>query len=125
MIRSAVMKIIWLGFIALSLTMPPAVSVAKTLQIKIATLAPEGSSWIETFHAIDAEVRTKTNQQVGFKFYPGGVMGDEKDMLRKVHIGQIHGAALTSAGLSAIFSEMDVFQIPFLFESHHEVDYVI
>ena len=104
MIRSAVIKIIWLGFIALSLAMPPSVSVAETLQIKIATLAPEGSSWIKTFHAIDAEVRTKTDQQVGFKFYPGGVLGDEKDMLRKMHIGQIHGAALTSAGLSAIFS---------------------
>ncbi|MDH4011525.1 MAG: TRAP transporter substrate-binding protein DctP, partial [Desulfobacterales bacterium] len=125
MIRSAVIKIFWLGFIALSLTMPPAASVAKTLQIKIATLAPEGSSWIKAFHAIDAEVRTKTDKQVGFKFYPGGVLGDEKDMLRKMYIGQIHGAALTSAGLSAIFSEMDVFQIPFLFESHHEVDYVI
>ncbi len=66
----------------------------------------------------------KTDKQVGFKFYPGGVLGDEKDMLRKMHIGQIHGAALTSAGLSAIFNEMDVFQIPFLFESYHEVDYV-
>jgi TRAP-type C4-dicarboxylate transport system substrate-binding protein len=125
MIRSAVIKIIWLGFIALSLTMPTAVSVAKTLQIKIATLAPEGSSWIKTFQAIDAEVRTKTDKQVGFKFYAGGVLGDEKDMLRKMHIGQIQGAALTSAGLSAIFSEMDVFQIPFLFESHQEVDYVL
>ena len=124
MIRSAVMKIAGLGFIALSLMMPPAASVAKTLEIKIATLAPEGSSWINTFHSIDAAVREKTAEQVGFKFYPGGVLGDEKDMLRKMHIGQIQGAALTSAGLSAIFSEMDVFQIPFLFESHHEVDYV-
>jgi TRAP-type C4-dicarboxylate transport system substrate-binding protein len=119
------MKIAWLGFIALSLMMLPGASVAKTLQIKIATLAPEGSSWIKTFQAIDSEVRAKTDKQVGFKFYPGGVLGDEKDMLRKMHIGQIHAAALTSAGLSAIFSEMDVFQIPFLFESHAEVDYVI
>jgi TRAP-type C4-dicarboxylate transport system substrate-binding protein len=118
------MKIAGLSFIALSLMMPPAASVAKTLEIKIATLAPEGSSWMKTFHSIDAEVREKTDKQVGFKFYPGGVLGDEKDMLRKMHIGQIHGAALTSAGLSAIFNEMDVFQIPFLFESHHEVDYV-
>jgi TRAP-type C4-dicarboxylate transport system substrate-binding protein len=125
MIRSAVIKIFWLGFITLSLTTTPAADVAKTLQIKIATLAPEGSSWMKTFHAIDAEVRTKTDKQVGFKFYPGGILGDEKDMLRKMHIGQIHGAALTSAGLSAIYSEMDVFQIPFLFESHHEVDSVI
>jgi TRAP-type C4-dicarboxylate transport system substrate-binding protein len=125
MIRSALMKFAVLGFVALSLMMPPADSVAKTLEIKIATLAPDGSSWIKTFHAIDAELRQKTEQQIGLKIYPGGVLGDEKDMLRKMHIGQIHGAALTAAGLSAIYSEVDVFQIPFLFESHKEVDYVI
>ncbi len=125
MIRSAVLRIAGLGFIVLNLMLLPAASVAETLTIKIATLAPDGSSWMKTFHSIDAEVRDKTGKQVGFKFYPGGVMGDEKDMLRKVHIGQIHGAALTSAGLSAIFGEMDVFQIPFLFESHNEVDNVI
>ena len=98
---------------------------AKTVVIKLATLAPEGSSWIETFNAIDAEVRQKTGGQVRCKFYTGGVLGDEKDMLRKMHIGQIHAAALTSAGLSAIFNEMDVFQIPFLFETHDEVDFVL
>ena len=125
MIRSAAIKMVWLGLIALSLTMLPAASAAKMLQIKIATLAPEGSSWIKTFHAIDEEMRTKTDKQVGFKIYPGGVLGDEKDMLRKMYIGQINGAALTSAGLSAIYSEMDVFQIPFLFKSYHEVDYVL
>ena len=124
MFRSAVMKRIGFGIMALSLMMLPAVGAAKTLQIKIATLAPQGSSWMKTFQAIDAEVRKKTDQQVGFKFYPGGVLGDEKDMLRKMHIGQIHGAALTSAGLSAIFSEMDVYQVPFLFASHQEVDHV-
>ena len=125
MIRSAAIKMVWLGLIALSLTMLPAASAAKMLQIKIATLAPEGSSWLKTFHSIDAEVRAKTDKQVGFKFYPGGVLGDEKDMLRKMYIGQINGAALTSAGLSAIYSEMDVFEIPFLFKSYHEVDHIL
>ena len=125
MMRSALIKTAWLGLLAMSLTMLPAASVAETLEIKIATLAPEGSSWIKTFHAIDEEVRIKTDKQVGFKFYPGGVLGDEKDMIRKMYIGQINGAALTSAGLSAIYSEMDVFQIPFLFKSYHEVDYVL
>ena len=103
----------------------PASSSAETLVIKLATLAPEGSSYIATFNSIDKEVREKTDEQVRFKFYPGGVLGDEKDMLRKMYIGQIHGAALTSAGLSAIFDEMDVFQIPFLFQSHDEVDHVL
>ena len=103
----------------------PTPSVAKTVVIKLATLAPEGSSWIETFNAINAEIKQKTDGQVRCKFYAGGVLGDEKDMLRKMHIGQIHAAGLTSAGLSAIFNEMDVFQIPFLFKSHEEVDYVL
>ncbi len=125
MMRTVALKIIGLSFITLSLLVSPTPGTAKTLIIKLATLAPEGSSWINTFNSIDAEVREKTGKQVRFKFYPGGVLGDEKDMLRKMHIGQIHGAALTSAGLSAIFSEMDVFQIPFLFESHNEVDYVL
>jgi TRAP-type C4-dicarboxylate transport system substrate-binding protein len=125
MIRSAAIKIAGLGFITLALLVSPANSSAKTLVIKLATLAPEGSSWIEAFNSIDKEVREKTGKQVRFKFYSGGVLGDEKDMLRKMHIGQIHGAALTSAGLSAIFNETDVFQIPFLFQSHDEVDYVL
>jgi TRAP-type C4-dicarboxylate transport system substrate-binding protein len=125
MIRSAVIKIAGFGFITLALLVSPANSSAKTLVIKLATLAPEGSSWIEAFNSIDKEVREKTGKQVRFKFYSGGVLGDEKDMLRKMHIGQIHGAALTSAGLSAIFNETDVFQIPFLFQSHDEVDHVL
>jgi len=93
--------------------------------IKIATLAPEGSSWAQTFDAIDAEISKKTNNQVRFRIYPGGVLGDEKDMIRKMYIGQIQGAVLTTSGLSAIFHEMDVFQIPFLFKNYEEVDYVI
>jgi TRAP-type C4-dicarboxylate transport system substrate-binding protein len=125
MIRSAMRKNVGLILTICILALSPASSSAKTLTIKLATLAPEGSSWIATFDAIDKEVREKTDQQVRFKFYPGGVLGDEKDMLRKMYIGQIHAAALSSAGLSAIFKEMDVFQIPFLFESHDEVDYVI
>ncbi len=125
MIGSTVMKIVQFSLIALMFWVSPAASAAESLAIKIATLAPEGSSWMKTFEAIDAEVSKKTSAAVSFKFYPGGVLGDEKDMLRKMHIGQIHGAVLTTAGLSSIFGEVDVFQIPFLFQSYDEVDFVI
>jgi len=125
MIRSAVMKIALFNLIGLMLLAPPAAGATASQEIKIATLAPEGSSWMKTFEAIDAEVGQKTNGAVRLKFYPGGVLGDEKDMLRKMYIGQIHGAVFTTAGLSAIFGELDVFQIPFLFRSYDEVDFVI
>jgi len=100
-------------------------SVARTTVIKLATLAPDGSSWIEIFNDLNVELKEKTNNGVKLKIYPGGVLGDEKDMIRKMFVGQIHGAVLTSAGLSSIFNEMDVFQIPFLFETYDEVDFVL
>ena len=113
------------GLLVLCLLVLPAVGAAKSAVIKIATLAPEGSSWMQAFDDLNAELKEKTNNGVRLKIYPGGVLGDENDMIRKMYIGQIQGAILTSAGLSGIYSEMDVFQIPFLFDSYDEVDYVV
>jgi len=104
---------------------PSAFGAEKGLVIKLATLAPEGSSWMKTFNQLNSEVIKKTENKVQFRIYPGGVMGDETDMLRKIKIGQIQGAALTSGGLSAIFREIDVFQVPFLFQKYEEVDFVL
>lgn len=103
----------------------PLNSTAGTVQVKIATLAPEGSPWLQTFNLVNAELQKKTNNQIQLKIYPGGVLGDERDMLRKMYIGQIHGAVLTSSTLSIIFPEINVFQAPFLFQTSDEVDYVL
>jgi TRAP-type C4-dicarboxylate transport system substrate-binding protein len=94
----------------------------KTFLIKIGTLAPEGSSWVKAFNTINAEVMKETGNTVQLRIYAGGVLGDETDMLRKLKIGQIQGVALTSAGLSSLFREMDVLQVPFLFQNYEEVD---
>ena len=119
-------KVIGCSFLVLLFIVSTAGSaLTKSTVIKIATMAPEGSAWIDIFNDLNAALKEKTNNRVQFKFYPGGVLGDERDMIRKMYVGQIHGAALTSAGLSIIFSDMDVFQIPFLFESYDEVDYVL
>ena len=113
-----------LGVIMLLLIFSPASSAAKTV-IKIATLAPEGSTWIKTFNAINSDLQQQTDGEVRLRIYPGGVLGDETDMLRKMQIQQIHAAGLSSSGLSALYSEIDLFQIPFLFNNHGEVDHVL
>ncbi|UCH83415.1 MAG: TRAP transporter substrate-binding protein DctP [Candidatus Latescibacterota bacterium] len=94
----------------------------KTL-IKFATLAPEGSTWMKVMRTLDDEVREKTENRVGFKFYPGGVQGDEKDVLRKIRNGQIHGGGFTGYGLGAIASEFRVIELPFMFKNLDEVDH--
>lgn len=103
----------------------PAYGAEKAVVIKLATLAPEGSSWMKTFNALSAEVMKRTENKVHLKIYAGGVLGDEVDMLRKMKIGQIQGAALTSGSLSILYKEFDVLQMPFLFQRYEEVDFVL
>ena len=104
---------------------PSANGAEKGLIIKMATLAPEGSSWMQTFNSLNTMVMKKTEKKVQFRIYPGGVLGDEMDTLRKMKIGQIQGAALTTGGLSVLFKEINVLQVPFLFQTYEEVDTVL
>ena len=64
----------------------------KKLMIKFASVAPEGSTWIKHMRRLDKTLREKSNGQIGFRLYPGGIAGDELDVLRKIRIGQIHCA---------------------------------
>jgi TRAP-type C4-dicarboxylate transport system substrate-binding protein len=125
MIGRYTLKIFGLSLLASLLLIQFAYGAEKSLIIKIATLAPEGSSWMKSINALNAEVMKKTENRVQFRIYPGGVLGDEKDVLRKMKIGQIQGAVLTSGGLSAIFKEVDVLQVPFLFNNYEETDLIL
>jgi TRAP-type C4-dicarboxylate transport system substrate-binding protein len=111
--------------LACFLIIGPAHGAEKSIVIKLATLAPEGSSWMKSFHALNKEVMEKTNNQVQFKVYGGGVLGDEVDMLRKMKIGQIQAALLSSGTLALLYKEFDVLQIPFLFQKYEEVDFIL
>jgi TRAP-type C4-dicarboxylate transport system substrate-binding protein len=92
--------------------------------IKFAALAPKGSTWMNILEELDKSLRAKSNGELGFTIYPGGVAGDEKKVLRKMRINQIQAAGLTGVGLGAILPEERIFDSPFLFRSEAEVDYI-
>ena len=125
MCRLNVLKIMGLGLIVLVLLNSTTLGAQKKVVIKIATIAPDGSAWMQLFNELNADLKAKTDNRIRFRIYPGGVLGDEKDMLRKMYIGQIHGAALLAPGLSTIMKGVNVTQVPFLFETYDEVDYVL
>ncbi len=94
-------------------------------EIKFATVAPEGTAWMKTMRQIAKEVKEQTNGQVTFRFYPGGVMGDETEMLRKIRIGQLHSGGFTGNGLGEIYSPVRVLEVPYLFSDVGELDTVV
>ena len=90
--------------------------------IKFATVAPEGSAWIKRMEALDKEIRSKSDGQLGFRIYPGGIAGDELDVLKKIRIGQIQCAAFSGVGFGQILPSVRVMDLPFLFRNDEEVD---
>ena len=89
---------------------------------KIATIAPEGTAWMKAMRAGAAEIKERTGGRVVFKFYPGGVMGNDENVLRKMRIGQLHGGAITSGSLERIYRDISIYNLPFLFSSFEQVD---
>jgi TRAP-type C4-dicarboxylate transport system substrate-binding protein len=92
--------------------------------LKIATLSPEGTGWMIELRQAAKAIRERTNDQVKLKIYPGGVMGDDKAVLRKLRVGQLHGAAMTSGGVMQPYPDIALYNLPLVFRDSAEVDYV-
>ncbi len=95
---------------------------AEGKEIKIATIAPAGSSWDKIVTAMNEELKQRTNGAVQFKIYAGGVQGDEKAVVQKIRSGQLQAGGLTGFGLGMIAPSVRVLEIPFLFKNAAEID---
>ena len=121
MISFCVKKRITIAALAIFLSMADA---SWAIRLKIATLSPDGSMWMEKMRAGAKEVAEKTQSRVTFKFYPGGVMGNDNAVLRKIRIGQLHGGAVIGGSLSRFFPGNQIYALPMKFSTLEEVDYV-
>jgi len=106
----------------ISLVASPVPLLAQTL--KIATIAPEGSSWMKDMRSGAKAIEEHTEGRVKFKFYGGGVQGNDKQVQRKMRTGQLHGGAFTSGGLNRFQRDADLFSLPMMFNTIEEARYV-
>ncbi len=97
---------------------------AHAIVFKIGTISPEGSAWMKIMSQGADLVEVKTDRRVRFKFYPGGVMGTDQAVLRKIRAGQLHGGAVVAGSLSGVYPDLTLYALPFTFDSLEEVDYV-
>ena len=117
------MKIIIVAVLtAIALAGANASAAAQT--IKLGTLAPEGSPWYNSVRDMAEAWKVASGGKVKVRIYAGGIAGDEPDMVRKMKVGQLHAAALTGAGLGRIAVEIQALQMPMMFASQEELDYI-
>lgn len=120
--RTLIMALLALLLVSLPGTMPRTVGAQEAITLRIATLAPRGSSWMRVFDAWNNTLRQRTNNRLTLRFYAGGSQGDERDVIRKIRIGQLDGAAVTSTGLSLVVRPVLVLQAPGVVEDYAQLD---
>jgi len=91
---------------------------------KIASDAPDGSSWVNTVKDVGRTLYKETKGEIGIRIYPGSIMGDQSTVLKKIKIGQLDGCTFSSGGLSLIYKDSVIMGFPMVFKSYEEYDYV-
>ncbi|UCD38545.1 MAG: TRAP transporter substrate-binding protein DctP [Fidelibacterota bacterium] len=96
----------------------------QVVNVKMASLAPEGSPWHQVLQDIAQDWRDISNNRVRLQIYAGGVIGDESDMVRKMRLNQVQAAALTAEGLSYIDRGIYGLSLPLLVGNYIELDWL-
>ncbi len=109
--------------VLLMLLWPCPASAEKTV-IKVALITPEGSAWTQVLNRMADEVSGKTRGEVDFRIYPGGVSGDELDVIRKMQAGLIHAAGFSGVGLGVLLPKIRILEAPLLYKTFAEIDLV-
>lgn len=120
----AICNRLFLLICGVALTAGTGQALAQTHTLKIATIAPESSSWMQDMRAAAGVIEQHTEGRVKFKFYGGGVQGNDKQVQRKMRTGQLDGGAFTSGGLNHFQADADIFSLPLLFQSIDEARHV-
>lgn len=93
--------------------------------IKLGTLAPNGSPWHTLLKEMGQKWEQTSGGKVKLRIYPGGVLGNEGDMIKKMRIGQLQAAALTTVGLHDIAPDAQAVDVPMMVDSWSTLDYVM
>lgn len=115
------MKLIKTLSLVLSLALAP---LAHAVDVKIATLAPNQSAWMQDMRAAGKEIEQRTDGRVKLKFYGGGTQGAEDKVLQKIKIGQLHGGTFSATDFMKDYGAINIYGLPFVFESWEEMRYV-
>ena len=98
---------------------------SQPVVVKMATVVPEGSQYHLILREMAEKWKAASGGAVELRLYPGSVAGDDVDVVRKMRLGTLNGALLTGAGVAAIDKSVYALEIPMLYRSYEEVDYVL
>ena len=112
------MKKLLLTILTLTFSLP-----LQAATLKIATVTPEGSQWMEDMRASAKEINERTEGRVKIKYYGGGVMGNDQKVLSRIRLRSLQGGAFTPSALVSQYPDLNLYGLPMVFDSEEEAAY--
>jgi len=97
---------------------------ASAVELRVATAAPEASDWVQAMREGAAEIKKQTEGRVTITYYVGGIQGSDTQVLRKVQLGSLQGAAFTAGAFNEVYPDINIYSLPGIFDSYDEADWV-
>ncbi|MSP54342.1 MAG: TRAP transporter substrate-binding protein [Myxococcales bacterium] len=111
--------------LALALAVVPAAEATALYTLKIASVAPEGTPWASGVTEFKAAIEASSGGRIAVRPFLGGVLGDENETVQACQRGQIQGVGASTGAVASIVPELNVLELPFLFKTAEEADYVL
>jgi TRAP-type C4-dicarboxylate transport system substrate-binding protein len=102
----------------------PSAQAQAPIIIRMATLVPDGSSWHLILKEAADQWKQASGGRVTVRLFPGGVAGDDPDVVRKMRLGTLNAGVLTSVGVAEIDKSVYAMGIPLMYDSYEEVYWV-
>jgi len=111
--------------VSLALAILSSAASASAQVVKLSMIFPEGSSWYTSMKDLGEKWKQASGGKVELRIYPGGVAGDDVDVVRKMRLGTLNAAILSPVGVGNIDRSPMCLEIPMMYSSVEEVDYVL
>lgn len=116
---------LWMAALATCLLLGAHAAQAADVELRMASVAPEGTPWIDSMTRYETVVDRTSGNTIDVQIYPAGQLGDEQQVLQQIRRGRLEGGFVSSAALSSVIPELGMLEVPFLWDSPEELDYVM
>ncbi len=70
------------------------------------------------------DLKKESSGTLKLKIYPGGIKGDELDVLRRMRANRLHASGFSGVGLGVVLPQIRILEAPLLFKNYAEIDHV-
>lgn len=98
---------------------------SQSITVKIGTVAPSGTPWSDIAEELKKRVKEESNGNIKVKVYLGGQLGGEIEMVRGIRSNRIEAGGITTGALATAVPELEVLELPYLFENNDQVDWIL